>query len=168
MAGNQVYCLSAEMEIVVVGVCFVVIDTIDFVVFSNGVVMVASLVILLLSCSGEQAVKSNPVEDVQVVLPKGDDERPDIIFISIDSLRADHLSSYGYFRETSPFMDELATQGVRFNWARSNSPWTLPSHMTMFSGLFSTTHQVVDDTVRLDKSIPVLPEEIQSAGWKTA
>ena len=75
--------------------------------------------------------------EVERSLPGGDSERPDIIFISIDSLRADHLSSYGYFRKTSPFIDELAESGVRFNWARSTSPWTLPSHMTMFSGFMS-------------------------------
>ena len=132
MAGDQGHCFSRKMALVVVGFCFVVIGTINFMVFSFGVVMVASLVILLFGCVDE------PVSvEVERSLPGGDSERPDIIFISIDSLRADHLSSYGYFRKTSPFIDELAESGVRFNWARSTSPWTLPSHMTMFSGFMS-------------------------------
>lgn len=131
-------------------------------VLSNGVVMVASLVIGLLACFGgdKEQVK-------EYSLPGGDPQKPDIIFVSIDSLRADHLASYGYSRKTSPFIDELADQGVRFHWARSTSPWTLPSHMTMFSGFMSTSHHVVDDTVRLDSRIPVLPELMKESGWLT-
>ena len=131
-------------------------------VFSNGVVMVASLVIVLLACTSVDQKQQE-----EMVLPAGDPQKPDVIFVSIDSLRADHLSSYGYARKTSPFIDELAAQGVRFHWARSTSPWTLPSHLTMFSGFMSTSHHVVDDTARLDPRIPVLPELMKSSGWLT-
>ena len=61
-------------------------------------------------------------------------EQPMVVLVSIDTLRADHLSSYGYERTTSPFLDTLAESGTRFEYARSASPWTLPAHATMLTG----------------------------------
>ncbi len=101
-------------------------------------------------------------------IPAGDAVRPDVILVSIDTLRADHLSSYGHDRPTSPFLDQLATDGVRFDHARSTSPWTLPAHVTMLSGQLPTTHQVADDHLALDPSAQVLPEVMAAAGYKTA
>lgn len=100
-------------------------------------------------------------------LPPGDPDRPDIIFVSIDTLRADHLSSYGHSRETSPFLDRLAAEGVRFSQARSASPWTLPAHTTMLTGQLPSTHRVVDDNLSLADSVPVLPALLQEAGYNT-
>jgi arylsulfatase len=101
-------------------------------------------------------------------LPEGDPGRPDIILISIDTLRADHLQSYGHHRKTSPWFDQLAADGTRFAFARSSSPWTLPSHTTMLSGQLPKTHMVVEDKHVLPESTPVLPELLQEAGYKTA
>lgn len=119
--------------------------------------MVAVLVILfsIMGCFGEPKLKS------------GSTEHPDIILVSIDTLRADHLSAYGYKRNTSPFIDTLSDKGVHFTWARSASPWTLPAHTTMLSGQLPAEHKVVDDTVSLSKSVPVLPELLQASGWNT-
>ena len=100
-------------------------------------------------------------------LPEGDPGRPDIVLISIDTLRADHLQSYGHFRKTSPWFDRLAAQGTRFEFARSASPWTLPSHTTMLSGQLPKTHMVVEDKHVLPDTTPVLPELLQAAGYKT-
>lgn len=101
-------------------------------------------------------------------LPPGDPARPDIVLISVDSLRADHLSSYGYNRKTSPFFDDLAEDGLRFAEARSSSPWTLPSHMTMLTGLLPTEHQVVEDNLKLSAAIPMVQEALQKSGYATA
>ncbi|MEL6347263.1 MAG: sulfatase [Myxococcota bacterium] len=101
-------------------------------------------------------------------LPAGDADTPDIVFVSIDTLRADHLSSYGYARQTSPFLDQLAADGVRYAHARSASPWTLPAHTTMFTGQLPATHRVVDDNLALSTDVPVLPTLLQQAGYKTA
>ena len=100
-------------------------------------------------------------------LPAGSPDQPDIIFVSIDTLRADHLSSYGYERETSPFLDRLAAEGTRFAHARSASPWTLPAHTTMLTGQLPSTHRVVDDNLSLSASVPVLPALLQEAGYNT-
>lgn len=100
-------------------------------------------------------------------LPAGDPDRPDIILVSIDTLRADHLSGYGYGRETSPFLDRLAAEGTRFARSRSASPWTLPAHTTMLTGQLPHTHRVVDDNLSLSASVPVLPELLQQSGYNT-
>ena len=57
-----------------------------------------------------------------------------VVLITLDTVRADHLSLYGYPRRTSFTLDQLAMRGVRFNRARSSSPWTLPSHGGIFTG----------------------------------
>lgn len=101
-------------------------------------------------------------------LPEGDATRPDIVLVSIDSLRADHLGAYGYARDTSPFLDDLAAGGLRFANARAASPWTLPSHMTMLTGLPATRHQVVEDDLAIAPGVPLVQEALQSAGWATA
>lgn len=60
----------------------------------------------------------------------------DVILISLDTLRADHLGSYGHHRPTSPNLDALAARGIRFSTAVSQSPWTRPSHDSLFRGLY--------------------------------
>lgn len=90
-----------------------------------------------------------------------------IVLVSIDTLRADHLSAYGYERKTSPFIDSLAAKGSRFVYARSASPWTLPAHVTMLTGQLPKTHKVVDDGLSLDPQAPFLPELLQQKGWST-
>ena len=66
--------------------------------------------------------------------------QPHVILISLDTLRADHLGSYGYGKETSPFLDELASFGVRFEQVISQSPKTAPSHMSLFTGVYPYAH----------------------------
>jgi arylsulfatase A-like enzyme len=66
-----------------------------------------------------------------------------VVFISIDTLRSDHLSLYGYERSTSPHLDAWAGRvGVAFERAIAQAPWTLPSHVSMFTGLDAFNHQV--------------------------
>src|SRR5262245_44197916 len=65
-----------------------------------------------------------------------------VVLISIDTLRADHLSCYGYERPTSPQIDAFAQRGARFERAISSSGWTVPAHMTMFTGLDPFAHGV--------------------------
>ncbi len=110
--------------------------------------------VLLLGCPGP--------------LPAGDPTRPDIVLVSIDSLRADHLSAYGYTRRTSPNLDRLAKKGLRFEGARAASPWTLPSHMTMLTGLWPTEHHVVEDDIALAPDVPLVQEALATAGYTTA
>src|ERR671914_399261 len=65
---------------------------------------------------------------------------PNILLIVIDTLRSDHLSSYGYERSTSPSIDRLAAQGVLFETAFSTSPYTTPSHASLLTGRYPHEH----------------------------
>ena len=85
---------------------------------------------------------------------------PDVILISLDTLRADHLSSHGYHRPTSPNLDALASTGVRFATAVAQSPWTRPSHRSMFSGLYPAS--------RGGSRPQPLALELWRAGYRTA
>jgi arylsulfatase A-like enzyme len=106
-------------------------------------------------------------------------ERPNMLLISVDCLRADHLSCYGYARQTSPTIDSLAHEGVRFERALSASGWTLPSHLSMLTGTPMSVHGVEDERLwlRVDasgKPLPVslrgvfTPEILHDAGYATA
>src|SRR5262245_24064766 len=63
------------------------------------------------------------------------DRRPNIVLISLDTTRPDHLGCYGYGKPTSPHLDRLAEAGVRFATARAQATFTLPSHMALFTSL---------------------------------
>jgi len=90
-----------------------------------------------------------------------------VVLISLDSLRADHVGAYGYKRDTSPNFDRIAKEGVLYRNAISTSPWTLPTHLTMFTGLSELSHGVVVDTRVLPQSIPTLGEIFHEAGYAT-
>lgn len=94
--------------------------------------------------------------------------RPNVLLVSIDSLRADHLGAYGYPRDTSPTIDALARQGVVFEWAISSAPWTIPAHATMLTGLPPEVHGVNSFRQRLAPEAYTLAEALQQAGYATA
>jgi arylsulfatase A-like enzyme len=93
---------------------------------------------------------------------------PNIILVSIDSLRAANLGAYGYERDTSPFIDSLASQGTRFENTISSTSWTLPAHAAMFTGLYDSTHGVVDNGRKLGQRFVTLAELLQGLGYETA
>jgi hypothetical protein len=90
------------------------------------------------------------------------------ILISIDALRGDHLSAFGYDRPTSPFLDELATRATLFENAFAQVPSTLPSHISMFTGLYPAEHGVFPPSAVLAPEIRTLPEQLHAAGFRTA
>jgi arylsulfatase A-like enzyme len=99
-------------------------------------------------------------------LPEEFPTSPNIVVIVVDSLRADHLSSYGYTRRTSPNVDLLAQQGVVFENAFSTAPWTKPSHASLLTGHYTSEHGAdVDEP--LDDRLPTLGEEFQARGYRT-
>jgi len=93
--------------------------------------------------------------------------RPNVLLVSIDSLRADHLGTYGYARDTSPTIDRLAREGVVFETAISSAPWTIPAHATMLTGLPPEVHGVVSARHRLAPDALSLAEVLQQAGYDT-
>jgi arylsulfatase A-like enzyme len=91
-----------------------------------------------------------------------------IIIIDIESLRADHLGCYGYDRPTSPNLDALAAESVRFEWALSQAPFTAPSQASILSGLYPSTHGMVDATTRLPDNVKTLAEALSEHGYITS
>jgi arylsulfatase A-like enzyme len=67
-------------------------------------------------------------------------EKPHVVLITLDTTRRDRLSFYGYSRKTSPRLDELATRSVVYDRAIAASSWTLPSHASIFTGKFPSSH----------------------------
>lgn len=95
------------------------------------------------------------------------DARPNVLLIVIDTLRADHLSTYGYDRETSPNIDELAKDGVVYENGIASASWTLPSHASIFTGLFPRDHNTHAEQWTLDPRFDTLAERLQQAGYRT-
>jgi len=74
------------------------------------------------------------------------DGRPSIVLVTVDTLRADHLGCYGYFRETSPTLDALSEESLLFERCISPMATTLPSHLSLFTGLWPHQHGYVANT----------------------
>jgi len=94
--------------------------------------------------------------------------RPNVVLISLDTLRADRLGAYGYERGTSPHLDRLAARGVVFKNHYAQAPNTAPSHTSILSGLFPSVAGVWEQGEMLDPEVPVLPEIFKEAGYDTA
>jgi arylsulfatase A-like enzyme len=90
-----------------------------------------------------------------------------VLFVTFDALRADHLSAYGYARQTSPNIDRLADHGVVFTRALATSSWTYPSLSSVFTATFPRTHGVFgpDGHVRPEGVMPMM--ELLHAGFRT-
>ena len=95
-------------------------------------------------------------------------EPPNIILISIDTLRADHLCSYGYRRPTSPAAERLAGDGILFTSCYSAAPYTLASHATMLTGLDPARHQALYMADGITPAVPTIAEILRRAGYETA
>ncbi|MEQ1690348.1 MAG: sulfatase-like hydrolase/transferase [Gemmatimonas sp.] len=91
---------------------------------------------------------------------------PNVLLLVLDTVRALSLSAYGYTRDTSPFLAELAARGVRFDRAIATAPWTLPSHATLFTGRYP--HELsVGWSAPLDDQAPTLAERLGQLGYAT-
>lgn len=95
-------------------------------------------------------------------------DKPNILFITMDTVRADHLSFYGYEGRTSPVLDIMSESSVLFNNAISQSPWTLPSHSSMFTGLYPSLHGATKRHRKLNESVITLAEILREKGYNTA
>ena len=103
--------------------------------------------------------------------PGGAEPRGDVILVILDTTRADHFSSYGYPRLTTPNFDRLAADGERYTRAWSQAPWTLPSIATILTGQPPHVHGAMRGEsgffgVRPD--VRTLAERLSSAGYRSA
>ena len=100
-------------------------------------------------------------------LPQPKNGAPNLLLITLDTLRADHLSAYGYERHTSPNIDRLSQGGAIFENAFSNSSWTLPAHASLFTGRRPHEHKA-DWANPLDGKYQTLAEALAAQGYLTA
>ena len=90
-----------------------------------------------------------------------------VVLVVMDTVRADHLGLYGYRRKTTPNLERLAARGIRYDQARATAPWTLPSHVSMFAGLWP--HQTgVGENRPLGTTYPTIAEFLAARGYLTA
>ena len=98
---------------------------------------------------------------------KGGNDR-NLILVSIDTLRADHLGCYGYYKGVSPNIDAFASEGIRFSKAISQSSWTLPSHASLFTGVYPSAHGAVNKQRSIPLSFLMVGEILRNAGYSSA
>lgn len=91
---------------------------------------------------------------------------PNVILITLDTLCADHVSLYGYHRNTTPNLDKWAKEGVWFKKALTTAPWTLPSHSCMFTGRYPHELSATYRTP-LDGTYPTISEIFRDNGYLT-
>jgi arylsulfatase A-like enzyme len=92
---------------------------------------------------------------------------PNLLIVSIDSLRADHVSASGYRRDVTPRLDAFLEEATWFTDAVSAAPWTTPSMMSMITGLEAEAHQVQAPDFALAPEALTLAERLQEAGYRT-
>lgn len=97
-----------------------------------------------------------------------DERRPDVVLISLDTVRADHLHAYGAEPDTSPNLTRLAPSTARFQDASSAAPWTLPSHVSMLSGLYPDRHGAHGPASRISPRTRLLADLLRAEGYETA
>ncbi|GAC1394221.1 MAG: sulfatase [Ktedonobacteraceae bacterium] len=94
--------------------------------------------------------------------------RPDIMLLVLDTQRIDRLSCYGYPAETSPYLDAFAEDATRFNHAYAAGQWTVPSHTSMFTGLYPGRHHMFHAYSTLPDTLTTLSERLGRNGYFTA
>ena len=115
--------------------------------------LILGLSLALLSCLG-------------VGPAQGSQARPNIILITVDTFRPDHIGYYGYPLETSPHLDAISREGVFFKQAFSTSGWTSPGLISILTSLYAPTHGVDIRGRRLDPDVETLPDVLGKAGYR--
>ena len=99
--------------------------------------------------------------------PGGATSPPNIVMIVMDTARQDRLSCYGYARETSPRLRELAEESTVFDRAYSTSSWTNPAHASLFTGLYPAAHGVTQEHWKMSQDLVTLAEVLSEHGYET-
>jgi len=99
---------------------------------------------------------------------RGPSAPPNILVVTLDTLRADRVGAYGYTAAQTPTLDALAARGARFTSATTTTPLTLSAHTSLFTGTWPTTHGVRDNTgFYVDDSVTTLAEVLKGRGYRT-
>lgn len=93
---------------------------------------------------------------------------PNLLLITIDTLRRDHCSVYGYVHDTTPYLRGIAEQGARFDLAYAPAPSTAPTHASILTGLYPPTHRLIQNGLDLGESNQTLAEILAAQQYQTA
>jgi len=126
----------------------------------RALVLLAGLAALLAGCEREPA----PAASIDFGRYAGHN----VVIVSVDTLRADHLGVYGYERDTSPRLDALAREAVVFERARAPRGLTWPSLVSLFTSLYPKSSNVRQNGDLLADDVPTLASVLQQAGYETA
>ena len=116
---------------------------------------------------GGPSRRSDPGPDPVEPPAPGAASRPNVLVIVLDTVRPDHLGVYGYGRPTSPRIDALAREGVVYREAYAPSPWTVPSHASLLTGLGPARHHAHHERPFLARSHETLAETLRDHGYRT-
>ena len=95
-------------------------------------------------------------------------DSPNLLLVTLDTFRADHVGALGAVGDPTPNLDRLAARGALFTRAYSQIPITGPSHLSILSGAYPWTHETMANGVAAPASVPVLPEIARARGYRTA
>lgn len=115
-----------------------------------------------ISDSSAYGVWGNP----RVVRPSSP-ERPNIVIVALDTLRADTVGAYGYERDTTPHLDRFAASATSFEHAIAQAPWSLPSYASLFTSLYPSMVGVIDPTNVLPDDATTLATLLHQRGYRT-
>ncbi len=93
--------------------------------------------------------------------------KPNILFLVLDTHRAERMSMYGYHKDITPTLGRLAEDSTVFDWGIAPAPWTIPSHASMFTGVYPTAHQTNQSYASLPEEMPTLAELLSKNGYDT-
>jgi len=110
---------------------------------------------------------TRPEVEVRTELPPAAEGAPDVVLIVLDTVRAENVSTYDYARPTAPTLDALAAEGALFLDATSPSTWSLPSHASLFTGRYPSSHGAHAEHRYLDDRYPTLAQVLQGNGYET-
>ncbi len=126
---------------------------------------------LLLACSLVLLFCFSEIRNV-----KAEKIPPSVLLITIDTLRKDRLPFYGYEKDTAPFLNRLASQGTVFTNAYSTSSWTVPSLVSLMTGVYPYSHGITRGSIKnrhvceqrpVPSELPNLPEQLKALGYRT-
>jgi arylsulfatase A-like enzyme len=112
--------------------------------------------------------QANAKEKPPLITKTNHSDRPNVLLIGIETLRADHVSCLGYHRNTTPTFDKLAKEGVLFSKAIATSSWTMPTNMSAFTSLYPSVHKTTTYQERLPEGRNTLAQILKENGYLTA
>jgi arylsulfatase A-like enzyme len=130
---------------------------------------VATLLVLIAAAAwaGGARLQPAPGPPAPVARPAAPAGAPNVVLVMVDTLRADHLSCYGYTTIHTPHIDALARDALRYTNAFSQASWTRPSVATILSGLYPSSHGAVHKADILPDRVDTLAEMLQRGGYRT-